>query len=100
MSPSAPSSAPARKIHVQQQHVECALAHPLGQARRIAQRLDEREVALQKKAGGLKDVLVVIDDQDAGGAGGNRNHEVRVSEYEQVSGHLYATEQFQASPPS
>ena len=65
--PSSPSSAPGGEVHVQQQHVEGAFAAGSGKERGSRRGLDGGEMTFQQQAGGLQDVFIVVDDQDAGG---------------------------------
>jgi len=83
-----PSSAPGAKFHVQQQYIEAVLARPLGQGGRVLGGLNGDEMALQQQLGRLKDIDLVIDDEDPGRTGDGF---AIVSEYEQVFANLYAS---------
>ena len=64
--PSAPLSAPAVEVHVQQQDIEgAAFAGQGRQLRWIIQRLYPGKVPLQQQPGGMQDVFIVVHHKDA-----------------------------------
>jgi hypothetical protein len=69
------------------------LPDQIGEARWVAQGLDGGKMLLQQQPRGEKDVFLVVDHEDAGGAGEGRSHVFVIG---QVSARVYARAQLPA----